>query len=182
MKTTTEFDIDKMAKDLGLPTDLIRLQLGLPYEEEVPGLEGFDDVNTLEEFESFWRSIRPGSEAQQHVVVKWNKLAKEELDKAITLEEVRRVYDYTFGESEVCQQALEKWLQLVTSVAEAEELYNQTLADSEIEVRVLEKWLSLATTLEEVQEVYECASEGTEFMGRVIEKLAPLYGYQKEEE
>lgn len=117
-------------------------------------------ASTVEEVKEVYKKSPGGdNKIRKTALDKWDELSLEEVKKAITVEEVKKVHDKARIGSEARKAALDKWIALASTVEEVRGAYLNIsgVGDKARKEITLNKWIALASTIEEINEVQKVA-------------------------
>lgn len=102
-----------------------------------------------------------------------------EVEKAKTVEEVKRVCEYDPENWEASALAFKKQAQLVSTIEEAKKVYDGIPIDSEAEVIVCTKWAQLVSTIEEARAAHRYINGGSKGEAIILKRIATFYGFSE---
>lgn len=169
--------LQDLSKVTGYPIHMIMSDLGIVIHR----------CSTIEKSVLQYYAAKEASDDEQisASLLEWSRLSLEEVGKASTTEEIRRIYDQT-PPTDARQAALTKWneialqkLESVQTIEEAKEIYANTPYGGPAQYKAFQEWDKIvfrqveeATTIEEMKAAYEAAPEWSRSQQAAIGKWA----------
>lgn len=155
------FDIEKMAEETKSSIAYMKYYLGIPLNAKS---NATTPQEAKKEYEKSMKSPNFGEakfEAEFAVRDRWDELSLEEVNKAITLDEVKMACKNARPNSNPEFIGLQKWVNLTKTYEEMKEVYGPVLShcfhhDNLVFLNsTFLKWLTLATTVEYLKDMYQ---------------------------
>lgn len=169
--------LQDLSKVTGYPIHMIMSDLGIVISR----------CSTIEKTILQYYAAKEGDDGEQisASLLEWSRLSLEEVAKASTIEEIKRIHDQT-PPTDARQAALDRWTEMVLqklegvqTIEEAKEIYNKAPIDGHSKYEILQKWNKIAfrqveeaSTIEEMKTAYETAPEGSRSQQAAIGKWA----------
>jgi hypothetical protein len=143
-------DLHTLATKLSLPLWELEVALGIPISNDL-------DITTIEEAEERYRILdRFDGHHKDIARHHWNRLCEEALEKATTVDDIRRLYARSPGDEVIRGKILLKRIDLADCHEEIQAILGQSSSNLKVKLAAYEKWKELTRqTIHNAQTITE---------------------------